>query len=146
MARIAQIHVTVADVDRAVAFYRDTLGLRFLFQVPNRSGAKVSEGEGRGVGGGEVGGGVGANMAFFDCAGIRLMLGVAERESDHYASILYYHVPNIHTAHETLVARGVTFAGPPHKIADLGDHELWMAFFRDADANVLAISSEVAKQ
>ena len=119
LARIAQIHVTVADVDRAVAFYRDTLGVRLLFQVPN--------------------------MAFFDCAGIRLMLGVAERESDHYASVLYYHVPNIHTAHETLVARGVTFEGPPHKIADLGDHELWMAFFRDADANVLAISSEVAK-
>lgn len=120
LSRIAQIHVTVADLDRAVAFYRDTLGMRLLFQVPS--------------------------MAFFDCAGIRLMLGVAERASDHYASILYYHVPNIHTAHETLVARGVTFAGPPHRIADLEDHELWMAFFRDADANVLAISSEVAKQ
>lgn len=120
LSRIAQIHVTVVDLERAVAFYRDALGMRLLFQVPN--------------------------MAFFDCAGIRLMLGVAERQNDRYASILYYHVPNIHTAHQTLVDRGVTFEGPPHKVADLGDHELWLAFFRDIDANVLALSSEVAKQ
>lgn len=107
------------DLDGAVAFYRDTLGMRFLFQVPN--------------------------TAFFDCAGIRLMLGVPEPEFDHPASILYYQVPNIRSAHRVLSERGVRFEGEPHRIADLGDHELWLAFFRDADGNVLALMSEVPK-
>ena len=120
LSRIGQIYVTAHDLDRAVAFYRDVLGMRFLFRVPN--------------------------MAFFDCAGTRLMLGVPETaEFDHPASIIYYDVPDIRAAHETLAGRGVAFREAPAKIADLGDRVLWLASFRDTEGNTVALMSEVAK-
>jgi len=118
--RIGQIHVNVKDLARAVVFYRDVLGLRFLFEVPN--------------------------MAFFECGGVRLMLGVAERpEFDHPSSILYYDVAEIGASSEVLKSRGVTFESEPHKVADLGDRDLWLGFFRDPESNVVALMSEVAK-
>lgn len=117
---IGQIAVTVHDLARATAFYRDVLGLRYLFEVPK--------------------------MAFFACGGIRLMLGVPESpEFDHPASILYYRVDDIHAAHEALTAREVAFEREPHLIARLEDHDLWLAFFRDPEGNLLALMSEVAR-
>lgn len=117
---IGQIALNVHDLERATTFYRDVLGLRFLFQVPK--------------------------MAFFDCGGIRLMLGIAdEPEPDHPASILYYRVGDIDRAHATLKERGVSFEQEPHAVADLGDHVLWLAFFRDPEANVGALMCEVKK-
>jgi len=62
--QIGQIAITVKDVERAVHFYRDALGMRFLFQA--------------------------GGLAFFDCGGVRLMLSVPEKpEYNHPASILY---------------------------------------------------------
>ncbi len=117
LSRIGQIAVNVRDLDRAVRFYRDTLGLPLLFQVPN--------------------------LAFFDCAGVRLMLGVPERpEFDHPASVIYYKVEDIQAAHQALSARGVVFRDQPHLIARLPDHELWMAFFKDSEGNTLALMHE----
>ena len=117
LSQIGQIAVNVHDVDKAVAFYRDVLGMAFLFQVPG--------------------------MAFFDCGGVRLMLGLPEGdEFDHPASVIYYKVDDITQAYETLSARDVSFMGKPHKIATLSDHELWMVFFRDVDDNMLALMSE----
>ena len=115
--RIGQIALTVSDIDRAVAFYRDSLGMRFLFQVPNR--------------------------AFFDCDGIRLMLSLPEKAAEGSSSVIYYKVADIQQAFETLASRGVSFEGKPHLIAKMPDHELWMAFFRDLDRNLLALMSEV---
>jgi predicted enzyme related to lactoylglutathione lyase len=118
LGRIGQIAVNAHDLPRAVAFYRDTLGMRLLFEVPQ--------------------------MAFFDCAGVRLMLGLPSAPAfDHPASIIYYRVDDIQVAHRTLVERGVTFTEPPHIAARLPDHELWLAFFRDPEKNVLALMSEV---
>jgi len=118
LGRIGQIAVNAHDLPRAVAFYRDTLGMRLLFEVPQ--------------------------MAFFDCAGVRLMLGLPSAPTfDHAASIIYYRVDDIQAAHRTLVERGVTFTEPPHVAARLPDHELWLAFFRDTEKNVLALMSEV---
>jgi methylmalonyl-CoA/ethylmalonyl-CoA epimerase len=118
LGRIGQIAVNAHDLPRAVRFYRDTLGMRLLFEVPQ--------------------------MAFFDCDGIRLMLGLPSAPAfDHPASILYYNVDDIQAAHGTLVERGVTFHEPPHVAARLPDHELWLAFFRDTEKNVLALMSEV---
>ncbi|HEX7182411.1 MAG TPA: VOC family protein [Thermoanaerobaculia bacterium] len=118
LSQIGQIAINVRDIERAVAFYRDTLGMRFLFQVPN--------------------------LAFFDCGGVRLMLGKAEKpEFDHPASILYYKVDDIQSAWQTLSSQGVRFEGEPHLIARMPDHELWMAFFRDSEDNMLALMSEV---
>src|SRR5579871_3253666 len=120
-ATLGQASINVHDVEKAIAFYRDTLGLRFLFQA-------------------------GPKMAFFDCSGIRLMLALPERpEFDHPGSLIYFNVANIEAVAETLQARGVLFDGPPHLIAALPDHDLWMAFFRDADGNLLALMSEVPR-
>ena len=118
LTRIGQIAINVRDLQRAVAFYRDTLGMRFLFQAPG-------------------------GLAFFDCGGVRLMLAVPEKpEFGHSASILYYKVDDINSAHETLTGRGVTFIDEPHLIAKMPDHELWMVFFRDSEENVLALMEE----
>ena len=117
--RIGQIAVPVSDIDRAVAFYRDTLGMRLLFQAP-------------------------PGLAFFDCAGIRLMLDAPARaQSENRSSVIYYRVADLETACELLSGRGVHFDAGPHLIAKLPDHELWMAFFRDPDENLLALMSEV---
>ncbi len=121
LGQIGQIAVPVSDIERAVAFYRDTLGMRFLFQAP-------------------------PGLGFFDCAGVRLMLDVpAKAQSENYSSVIYYKVPDLDTAFETLSARGVLFEAKPHLIAKLPDHELWMAFFRDPDGNLLALMSEVRR-
>lgn len=116
---IGQIAVPVGDIERAIAFYRDILGMRFLFQAP-------------------------PGLGFFDCAGVRLMLDApAKAEGKSFSSIIYYKVPDIHAAFETLSERGVRFESKPHAIAKLSDHELWMAFFHDPDENLLGLMSEV---
>lgn len=120
LGTIGQIAVPVRDLDAAVGFYRDVLGMRFLFQV--------------------------AGMAFFDCGGVRLLLGRSEYpEEGGGASIIYYRVDDIRAAHATLSGRGVHFEDEPHLVADLGDRELWLTFFRDPDSHVLALMSEVPK-
>jgi methylmalonyl-CoA/ethylmalonyl-CoA epimerase len=83
------------------------------------------------------------NLAFFDCAGIRLMLGLPESDdATNHASVLYFTVPDIHEAFDTLSRREVTFEQGPHVIAQLGPNDLWMAFFRDSEGNLLSIMSE----
>jgi methylmalonyl-CoA/ethylmalonyl-CoA epimerase len=119
LAQIGQIAVPVSNIDRATAFYRDVLGMRFLFQTP-------------------------PGLAFFDCNGIRLLLDApAKAQAENYSSIIYYKVPDIQAAFEILNARGVVFEGEPHLIAKMPDHDLWMAFFRDPDSNLLALMGEV---
>jgi predicted enzyme related to lactoylglutathione lyase len=116
---IGQVAITVHDLGRAVAFYRDTLGLRFLFEAPPK-------------------------MAFFDCGGVRLMLGVPEKpEFDHPSSILYYKAGDIHAAWQALKEAGADLLSEPHVITRMQGHELWMAFFRDSEGNTLALTSEV---
>lgn len=117
--QIGQIAVPVSDVERAIAFYRDILGMQFLFQAP-------------------------PGLGFFNCNGVRLMLDApAKAQMENYSSIIYYMVPDLQVAFETLSSRGVGFEADPHLIAKLPDHELWMAFFRDPDGNLLALMSEV---
>ncbi len=83
-------------------------------------------------------------MAFFDCGGIRLMLGVPDKpEFDHPSSIIYYWVDDIQAAYSTLSERGVRFEGEPLRVARLEDRDVWMAFFRDVDENLLALTSEI---
>jgi catechol 2,3-dioxygenase-like lactoylglutathione lyase family enzyme len=124
VTRIGQIAFTVTDLPRAVAFYRDVLGLRFLFEAP-------------------------PNLAFFDCGGTRLMLTPPEREGavagQQFNSILYYTVADIQSAAGALAGRGVQFEQPPHIVARLAAADLWLAFFRDPDGHMLALMSEVAR-
>lgn len=118
--RIAQISINARDLERAVSFYRDTLGMKLLFQVPK--------------------------MAFFDCGGIRMMVALpSSPELDHPGSIIYYKVDDIRAMHESLVARGVSFAAAPHVIANLGKVDLWLAEARDTEGNLFALMSEVPR-
>jgi methylmalonyl-CoA/ethylmalonyl-CoA epimerase len=118
LSTIGQVAMVVKDVPRAVAFYRDTLGMRFIFQAPPA-------------------------LAFFDCNGVRLMLdGAAEGEFNHPGSILYFKVDDIDGIYADLKGKGVDFRDAPHLIAKLPDHELWMAFFRDGEGNTLALMHE----
>ena len=117
LSRVHQISMRTLDVDRAVRFYRDALGLPFLFAAPPR-------------------------LAFFDCDGVRLMLSTPDTGFDHPGSILYFAVDDIQSAHRTLRSRGVTFRTEPHKVATLADREVWLADFEDTEGNVLALMSE----
>jgi len=118
LKQIGQVAVTVRDLDRAVAFYEQTLGMKLLFRVPN--------------------------LAFFDCGGVRLMLSTPEKpEFDHPASVLYYKVADLPAVHTALLRRNVKFEAAPHPIAKMPDHELWLAFFRDSEGNLLGLMSEV---
>ncbi len=119
LSEIGQIALTVGDVERAAAFYRDKLGMQLLFQVPN--------------------------MAFFQCGSVRLMLGTAEGGAAHPSTILYYKVEDIQKAHAALVERGVEFEREPALTHRSDDYELWLAFFRDRDGHMLALMSEVAR-
>lgn len=117
---IGQIAINVRDVPRAVAFYRDVLGMTFLFELPS--------------------------MGFFDCGGIRLMLSRADSpELNHRASLIYYLVDDIQQTFESLSRQAVEFVAPPSLVAPMPDHDLWMAFFRDPDQNALALMSEVPR-
>jgi catechol 2,3-dioxygenase-like lactoylglutathione lyase family enzyme len=116
---IGQIGVTVTDLDRSVAFYRDVLGLKFLFRAPN--------------------------LAFFDCAGIRLMLGLPEANGESFRPILYFRVDDIQKASAELSRRGITFETKPALVARMEKHDLWLAAFRDPDRNVIELMSEVSR-
>jgi predicted enzyme related to lactoylglutathione lyase len=119
LSSIGQIAVNVHDLDRAVAFYRDKLGIKHLFTVPPR-------------------------MAFFDCNGISLMLGLPETpQFDHLSSTIYFNVDDIQKATEILSARGVQFVERPTFVANMGSYDLWLAFFRDSEQNIMAIMSRV---
>jgi methylmalonyl-CoA/ethylmalonyl-CoA epimerase len=115
--QIGQIAVNAHDVDRATAFYSESLGLTLLFRA--------------------------GSMSFFDCAGVRLMLSRPEKpEFDHPGSVLYFKVDDIDARHREMNARGVEFIDEPHLVARMPDHELWMTFFRDTEGNTLALMCE----
>jgi catechol 2,3-dioxygenase-like lactoylglutathione lyase family enzyme len=120
LSRIGQIAINVRDVKRSIEFYRDTLGMEFLFEVPR--------------------------MGFFNCDGIRLMLSQAdESESSCASPVIYYGVDDIQQSFELLTESGVTFTSAPRHVATVGAVELWMAFFRDPDDNVVGLICEMAK-
>ena len=119
LTEIGQISINVQDLERAIAFYRDVLGLDYLFSAPPQ-------------------------MAFFRCGSVRLLLGVPEEPAmAQPASILYYRVPDIVRAADTLKARGVEFEHEPRAVHKDETHELWLAFFEDSEGNNVALMSEV---
>lgn len=120
LKRIGQIAINAHDIERATNFYREALGLKHLFSVAPK-------------------------MAFFDCDGLLLMLSLPDKpEFDHPSSIIYFDVNDIHEASETLESRGVQFEEKPTFVANMGSYDLWMAFFRDSEDNLLALRSQIA--
>ena len=120
IAGIGQIHISVTDIDRAIGFYRDALGLKFLFRVE------------------------GQPMAFFDCGGVRLYLGVPSDPKYKSNSFLYYRVADIDAACKRLAEAGVKFFSAPNLIHKTPQGELWMAGFQDPDGNYAQIMCDKA--
>jgi catechol 2,3-dioxygenase-like lactoylglutathione lyase family enzyme len=117
---VGQIAVNVHDVQRALGFYRDVLGLPFLFEIPN--------------------------AAFVQAGSVRLYLAKAEKpEFDHPSSVLYFRVPDIQLAFDRLREAGTPIEGEPHFLAKMADHDLWMGFFRDTEGNLAALMSELPR-
>jgi len=118
--RIGQIALAVRDVDKAEAFYRDVLRLRWLYRF--------------------------GDLTFFDCSGVRLLLEKAREPGEAiYGSPIYFSCADIDLAVRDLEQRGVTFTSKPHLIAPMEDHDLWMAFFHDPDGHTLALMHEAPK-
>jgi methylmalonyl-CoA/ethylmalonyl-CoA epimerase len=118
--RIGQIAVSVSDLARAKDFYQNTLGMKFLFDA--------------------------GNMAFFQCGDIRFMIGAGNsKTTGRGATILYFKVDDIQAAHAHLSAQGVTFTDAPHLVAKMPDHDLWMAFLDDPDANPIGLMCEIPR-
>ena len=119
---VGQILIPVEDLDRAIAFYRDRLGLRFLFAAPPQ-------------------------MSFFQCGAVRLLIGVPEAgQPGERGSTVYFQVADIHAVHRTLVERGVSFPAAPHVVHRTPATELWLTEFRDPDGNHLALMSEMERR
>ena len=118
-AKVAQFLIPVDDFDKGVAFYRDTLGIPFLFAAPPQ-------------------------MAFFNCGGIRLLVGVVPAGKVHRGSAIYFQVLDIKAVYQHLKGKGVDFKGEPHIVHRTPQSELWLVEFADPDGNQLALMSEVA--
>jgi methylmalonyl-CoA/ethylmalonyl-CoA epimerase len=116
---IGQIALTVRDLARARDFYQNTLGMKFLFDA--------------------------GTMVFFQCGTVRLMIGLSEEPSPIGGTILYFKVPDLQGVHDGLKERGVVFVQPPHLVAKMQDHDLWMAFLKDPEGNTVGLMSEVSK-
>lgn len=117
--KIGQIAIAITDLEASVKFYRDTLGLELLFEVP-------------------------PGLAFFNCGGTRLMLTTLQgEEKDHKTSAIYYRVSDIKGSTEVLKSKGVVFEREPQLAAKMEDHELWIGFLRDPDENLIGIMAEL---
>jgi catechol 2,3-dioxygenase-like lactoylglutathione lyase family enzyme len=117
---VGQIHITVDDVARSVAFYRDVLGMELLFEVPQQS------------------------MAFFNCGGVRLYLGKSEDESNRSSPMIYYIVDGIEEACDLLRDGGTPLSVDPHIVHRTDEMELWMASVADPDGNQVMLMEERA--
>lgn len=118
---VTQIAIRATDIERATAFYRDTLGMPLLMNAPN--------------------------MAFLDCAGIRIYLDATAQNAQSTAdaagnSLIYFCTPDIERTRESLKQQGATIHQPPHIIAKLPDREIWLMWIRDSESNLLGIMEE----
>jgi len=119
LSEIGQIAIIVSDVVRATAFYRDILGLKFLFSA-------------------------GPNLAFLGAGTVRLMLTTPQGHGEAGKnSILYFKVGDIGATHAAIVNRGARNERDPAFTAKMPDHDLWIGFVRDPDDNLVGIMSEV---
>ncbi len=115
---VRQIAVSVSDLDAALTFYRDTLGLTFLFAAE-------------------------PSLAFLAAGDVRLMLTAATDEHPAgTSSVVYFSVADVDTAYDTVLARGGTSERGPRLTARMPDHELWIAFVRDPDRNLIGLMEE----
>ncbi|MDQ6690916.1 MAG: VOC family protein [Gemmatimonadota bacterium] len=124
LKRITQIAIPVRDVTEAARFYRETLGLKHLFDAPPA-------------------------LSFFDCAGVRLMLAGPDaqgEDGDKQHAVIFYDVSDIREAHATLKSSGAKSLEEPRIITRMNGHEIWLASVSDGQGNVVSLMSEVAER
>ena len=112
--RVAQVAVTIRDLERAKSFYRDVIGLEHLFDAP-------------------------PGLVFFRCGETRLMLSRPEGSGPTANSILYYGVDDVEAAHRTLVEQGVDFEEAPRCIAQVDGKDVWLAVCHDSEGNMIGL-------
>lgn len=112
---LGQIHISVRDLDRSIQFYRDVLGIRFLFQVP------------------------GQPMAFFQAGDVRLYLGTPETPEFASKCVLYFRVDDLDAEYNRLSGEGVAFLDVPHRVSRDDTGELWMVFLTDPDGHQIGL-------
>jgi methylmalonyl-CoA/ethylmalonyl-CoA epimerase len=118
VTKIGQIALVVSDIQKAMAFYRDILGLTYLFEA-------------------------GPDLAFLMAGDTRIMLTHPEAEfKPGKSSTLYFKVNNVDSTQAEFFAKGAVKEGEPHLVAKMPDHELWMAFLRDPDGNLVGLMEE----
>jgi methylmalonyl-CoA/ethylmalonyl-CoA epimerase len=116
--KVGQIGVPVQNLERALAFYQDTLGLQLLFNTDR--------------------------LAFLQCEGFRIFLSLPEKEEfSQSSSVIYFQVEELTKVYNELKEKGVSFIDEPHIVGKMGSTEIWMAFFNDTENNTHAFMSEV---
>ncbi len=116
---IAQVALTVTDLSQAKEFYRDVLGMQFLFDA--------------------------GTMAFFQCGSVRLMIGTSEKPPASDGTILYFRIGDLAAGHAGLKSRGVQFVQEPHLVTRMKSHDLWLAFLKDPAGNTIGLMSEITR-
>lgn len=118
VADIGQIAITVSDVSQALVFYRDVLGLEFLFSPA-------------------------PTLAFLRAGSVRIMLSTPQGAGAVGAnSVLYFKVNEIENVFASIVERGAQLERPPQLAAQMPDHALWIGFVRDPDGNLVGLMEE----
>lgn len=115
---LAQLHISVSNIERSVAFYRDVLGLEFLYDIPAQK------------------------MAFLQAGPVRIYLGEAETPDSASHPLAYYRVDGVQKEYQRLLAAGAKKGTPPHRVHSDESHELWMAAVLDPDGHSVVIMEE----
>lgn len=118
-AKAAQLLIPVDDFDKAVSFYRETLGILFLSSAPRQ-------------------------MAFFNCGGVRLLVGIMPAgQVALRGSVIYFHASDVGAVFSSLKVQTVVLKAEPHVVNRMPTSELWLAEFTDPDGNQLALMADV---
>ena len=116
--KLGQVAVNVENVERAVSFYKDVIGIPLLFEMDG--------------------------LAFFQCGETRLLLSLPEKEEfNHPSSVFYFQVNQLQEEVDRMREAGAIFLDEPHMVAKVGETETWMAFFKDTEGNTHALMSEI---
>ena len=123
LSRIKQVALPVREITAATRFYRDTLGMRHLFDAPPA-------------------------LSFFDCGGVQLMLAGPDaqgKDGEQQHAVLFYDVSNIKSVHGKIKSAGAKSLEEPHVIARMNGREIWISSFSDGQGNVVSLMSDVAE-
>jgi methylmalonyl-CoA/ethylmalonyl-CoA epimerase len=121
LSKIRQIALPVRDIGEGTRFYRDTLGLRHLFDAPPA-------------------------LSFFDCGGVQLMLAGPEgqgKDGDQQHAVVFYDVSDIKATHARIESSGAKTLEKPRVIARMNGREIWVSSVSDGQGNVVSLMSDV---